>query len=743
VGAIKVHLAILFYRFFYLSIFAFTQRTRHGKLCMRLFESLLVFHTIATLFFSVSAVAQEDQTIIQKVAGQQIGSIDVDRLELSLDKYGIIDVESGKTDSQHTYDIHLSLGYIKNPLILTTRSGITGATRQNSLIKHRFGGYLSGSYAFFDWMRLGAEMPMAFLQTGDPFPVSSTLTNNLFPIAIGDLRLVPKFQLLRAEKAFVDFAIIPQFTIPVGLLNRLTTGGHDNYMGDGFFTASPQLAVSRDFGFGLRTAANIGFLFRLPSTMANINQGEELIYKVGLGYRFHPIGLPISLDLSMNGSLLLWPNPGLYQNPHELLYSTSFDLFDFQLYVAAGSAVPYLQRFPVWTGPASPDLRILSGLRYAPRCLDKDQDGICKEEDLCPHEAEDFDGFNDRDGCHDFDNDEDGVVDQKDECPNEKEDLDEFEDLDGCPDPDNDLDGMLDAQDQCPNEKEDIDAFEDDDGCPEPDNDQDGILDGDDLCVNQPELVNGINDIDGCPELDSDDDSILDLADLCPDTPEDIDQYQDEDGCPDPDNDQDKIEDTVDQCPNDAEDPDYFQDEDGCPDLDNDGDKILDAVDQCPNEPEVINSVKDEDGCPDEAKIVFENNRIRILEKVYFSRGRATIKTASFSLLNQVAKILASNLQITKVQIEGHTDSQGSARYNRRLSDKRAKAIKRYLEKKNVAPERLVAIGYGEDQPIESNDTKEGRQANRRVVFRVLEINGEPIPEDSNPESVEEKGVNQ
>lgn len=709
---------------------------------MKVFECSIL-HFAAALLLSFSASAQEDQTFLQKVAGQQIGSIDVDRLELSLDKNGILDVESGTVEDQHSYDLHLSFGYLKNPLILTTRSGVTGATRQNSLIKHRFAAYLSGSYALFDWMRLGAELPMALIQTGDAFPVSSTLTNNLFPVAIGDLRLVPKFQLLRAEKAFIDLAIVPQITVPVGLLNRLTTGGHDNYMGDGFFTATPQLALSREFGFGLRTAANLGFLLRLPSAMANINQGEEFTYQVGVGYRFHKIGLPISFDVAMNGSLLLWPNPGLYQNPHEILYSTSFDLFDFQLYMAAGSAIPYLQRFPVWTGPASPDLRILSGLRYAPRCFDKDGDGICKEDDLCPHEAEDFDGFNDRDGCLDLDNDEDGVVDQKDQCPNEKEDADGFEDKNGCPDPDNDQDSIVDSLDQCPDEKEDIDAFEDEDGCPEPDNDQDGILDGDDLCVNQPELVNGINDLDGCPELDLDDDGILDLRDLCPETPEDMDQYQDEDGCPDPDNDQDKLKDEEDQCPNEPEDPDYFQDEDGCPDPDNDGDQIPDTVDQCPNEPETINSVKDDDGCPDEAKIVLENNRIRILEKVYFARGRATIKAASYTLLNQVASILASNTQITKIQIEGHTDSQGSARYNRRLSDKRAKAIKRYLEKKDIAPERLVAIGYGEDQPIESNDTKEGRQANRRVVFRVLEINGEPVPDDAGSDSVEEKGANQ
>ena len=98
------------------------------------------------------------------------------------------------------------------------------------------------------------------------------------------------------------------------------------------------------------------------------------------------------------------------------------------------------------------------------------------------------------------DRDHDGILDRADKCPDKAEDFDKFEDLDGCPEPDNDSDGVLDARDGCANDPEDRDGFEDDDGCPEPDNDSDGILDEADKCPNQPEVVNGNDDEDGCPD---------------------------------------------------------------------------------------------------------------------------------------------------------------------------------------------------------------------------------------------------
>jgi len=98
------------------------------------------------------------------------------------------------------------------------------------------------------------------------------------------------------------------------------------------------------------------------------------------------------------------------------------------------------------------------------------------------------------------DRDGDGILDNVDKCPDDPEDFDQFEDEDGCPDPDNDQDGILDVDDLCPNDPEDKDGFEDEDGCPDLDNDKDRILDKDDKCPNEPETYNGTDDEDGCPD---------------------------------------------------------------------------------------------------------------------------------------------------------------------------------------------------------------------------------------------------
>ena len=127
---------------------------------------------------------------------------------------------------------------------------------------------------------------------------------------------------------------------------------------------------------------------------------------------------------------------------------------------------------------------------------DRDGDGIPDIVDKCPDVPENFNGFQDEDGCPDDpDSDGDGIPDSIDQCPNLPEDFDGFQDNDGCPDPDNDMDGIADVVDKCPNDPEDVDNFEDEDGCPDPDNDKDGVLDVDDWCPLDP----GPADNHGCP----------------------------------------------------------------------------------------------------------------------------------------------------------------------------------------------------------------------------------------------------
>ena len=118
--------------------------------------------------------------------------------------------------------------------------------------------------------------------------------------------------------------------------------------------------------------------------------------------------------------------------------------------------------------------------------------------------------------------------------------------------------------------------------------------------------------------------------------------------------------------------------------------------------------------------MVVTDTKIEILDKVYFTTGRATIRDVSFSLLDEVARTILDH-ELAQVEVQGHTDSQGSAASNLTLSQRRADAVRDYLIGKGVAATTLTARGYGEDQPVADNGTAEGREANRRVTFAIIE----------------------
>jgi outer membrane protein OmpA-like peptidoglycan-associated protein len=257
------------------------------------------------------------------------------------------------------------------------------------------------------------------------------------------------------------------------------------------------------------------------------------------------------------------------------------------------------------------------------------------------------------------------------------------------------------------------------DGC-EGDTDDDSILNSKDRCPEVAEDYDGDQDTDGCPEWDRDGDGIPDTKDQCPTDAEDKDGFEDADGCPDKDNDLDGIPDDKDKCKNQPEDFDQFEDADGCPEMDNDGDGIPDSKDNCPNQPEDFDGDQDEDGCPDLYKsIVVKEDKIELRQKIFFKFNKAAIMAISFEMLKEVGQALKDHPELN-VRIEGHTDSKGSDKYNLKLSDRRAKAVRNFLLKQGIGAERMVAIGYGETKPIEDNETEEGRDVNRRVEFNII-----------------------
>ncbi|MBZ5487759.1 OmpA family protein [Halomonas aquamarina] len=185
-------------------------------------------------------------------------------------------------------------------------------------------------------------------------------------------------------------------------------------------------------------------------------------------------------------------------------------------------------------------------------------------------------------------------------------------------------------------------------------------------CPSYGEVPAGVAvDAEGCP-LDSDGDGVPDYRDQCPGTPAGVE---------------------VDAV--------------GCP-IDSDGDGVPDYRDQCPNTPAgtKVNAL----GCPDSV----------VLNDVNFEFDSAELTSNARNILNGVAERLVNNPDV-RVSIEGHTDSRGTAQYNKDLSQRRAESVTTYLAQRGVGSNRMRAVGYGEERPIASNDTDEGRAQNRRV----------------------------
>jgi len=181
---------------------------------------------------------------------------------------------------------------------------------------------------------------------------------------------------------------------------------------------------------------------------------------------------------------------------------------------------------------------------------------------------------------------------------------------------------------------------------------------------------------------------------------------------PCPDSDKDGVCDDQDKCPGTP--AGVKVDSRGCC-LDSDSDGVCDYKDKCPGTP--AGAKVDENGCP-----IILKEKVSIELRVEFDFDQAVVKPQYYDEIKKVADFMKAYIY-TKAVLEGHTDSMGSDKYNQKLSQKRAEAVKQCLiDKFGVAPERLSAVGYGESRPIADNNTDEGRQRNRRVVAVISAI---------------------
>ena len=142
-------------------------------------------------------------------------------------------------------------------------------------------------------------------------------------------------------------------------------------------------------------------------------------------------------------------------------------------------------------------------------------------------------------------------------------------------------------------------------------------------------------------------------------------------------------------------------------DTDTDNDGIVNRRDACPGTPAGVEVLGN--GC----------ERIE-LEGVTFPLDSARLRSDAGNALERQLEVLSRSPDV-RVEIAGHTDEQGASDYNRQLSLRRARAVRAFFVDHGIASERLTVEGYGESQPIASNEDAAGREQNRRVELRVLD----------------------
>ena len=288
-------------------------------------------------------------------------------------------------------------------------------------------------------------------------------------------------------------------------------------------------------------------------------------------------------------------------------------------------------------------------------------------------------------------------------------------------DGDGDGDGIKDSEDACPTVPGVRTGDPRTNGCPAEapafhDRDGDGVQDEVDACPDIPGVRSDDPAKNGCPP-DRDGDGVWDPVDACPDVPGIKSDDPAKNGCP-PDRDGDGVWDPQDACPDVPGEKSEDPAKNGCP-PDRDGDGIVDKDDACPDTPGPADPDPKKNGCP-LARI--EGGQVKIVQQVKFKTNSSEILRESDPLLIAVAQILKDHPEIEKVRVEGHTDNRGGAAYNENLSNQRAASVVKWLTGYGIDKKRLVSKGFGLEKPIDSNETDEGRQNNRRVEFHIEKL---------------------
>ncbi|MEY2931147.1 MAG: hypothetical protein RL033_1896 [Pseudomonadota bacterium] len=357
-------------------------------------RTLLMSSGVLALLFALLSPAQ--------------AQVDAQRFKPAVTHDGFVNAEG--TAVRHPddrWDVGLWLNYGHNPLVVADADG----NLTQSFVAGRLGFDATLSASLTRRLALGLALPLFVLQSGDVDPSGG---------GIGDLRVVPKIELLSDARNGVGLALLAEV--------RLPTHSGDFSGGEKSVEVVPKIAIDHRYLSGVRVGFNLGAAVRAGARLLNVRADDELAYAAALGYRFGGFDGKTEIGVELNGGIGLQEQDSEELPLEALGYLSHAINPDWQ--IIGGPGIGILAGYGV------PTVRGFLGLRFTPTSHDQDGDRISDAEDECPQDPEDRDGIEDADGCpeEDPDNDHDGVANVYDRCPDAKETINGFEDDDGCPD---------------------------------------------------------------------------------------------------------------------------------------------------------------------------------------------------------------------------------------------------------------------------------------------------------------------
>ncbi|MBN2494553.1 MAG: thrombospondin type 3 repeat-containing protein, partial [Deltaproteobacteria bacterium] len=362
---------------------------------------------------------------VHPASAQGLGEgLDTERFKPALDSQGVILTEGGEGERAGDLNLGFYLVYSRRPLVLNDADG----NLLQALVSDRLAANFFLSMGMTDWLTVGVDVPAVFYQAGDEIPGDTGPA--LATACLGDIRVAPKFTLLRQESFGISLAV----DIPVSL----PSGDEAAFLGSDSVTVMPTIALSRSFfDKRLLVAVNTGAWIREQTEVLDLEAGHELFYKAGARFRFVE-DWAVSGELAGGARIESMGENKPKETPLEWLVAVHY-FGPWDLQITLGGAVGTL---PGW---GTPNFRGFLGLLWAPRVHDRDEDGIEDEQDRCPDES----GPAENGGCPWRDTDGDGLTDDRDRCPEQAGPRENA----GCPWGDADDDGVTDNIDKCPQEK--------------------------------------------------------------------------------------------------------------------------------------------------------------------------------------------------------------------------------------------------------------------------------------------------